>query len=796
MWYRSDFKAGFEANKAGPSCGSGWFPGHESSWHSSLPCSGGRICDGRRQSSVSDSGDTGIGTYCSDSLEDDSCSSATPLSSLLLSQHNLNQEEDGVPSALATSSASSSPRILLKMASPSHSPSCWNMSRNISKHATSSLEAPSSLDMKVHQPIRRSSSFTKLSSGVDKSSTKTSSYCYSPSAEGSLDRGVLHGYRKKRWDSNVNLYLPLSSTMNCSNILLRSPGAEPSYRYKQSNRSTGLNTNLAPSSSHSSPVKYSLSCSSFYESKDSGKGQQICGLHSSSWGDWPVAENPDTGIPIQPAVRTQMWLTEQMDYQPRLESGNEPGQASSPGTEDDGINSLTLSPQESGFNQMLMETSIPSNTLLKVKEKLLRERELEIQSQKQQIMQLHVWIRENEHRAQQVLGSQRGQFHTSIIPNTEESAMTTASKLQSDRRCCDEELSKKLAAAELEVLHLNLFFKQVTLKYTEEIRKLEEKIKTRDRYITSLKKKYQRESEQNQDKQQRIEILEKYLSDLPTLNEVQLQSKQKKLEEKNRRLEITVFQLQKSIEEGCALVKKKDVMIEMQAKTENEMMTSVQRLRKKVQQCLDDGARLPVQDLKNLLGENSQLLQQQDNSNMVLRIQKDEIERLTSQLMATSGRLLKKRGAAHPPVGCSQQKEENLVSMLRAFSQVSLSGTGVSNSSPQRLLSCSFYVPQDKDKSEVDELFKEMSLCLLDLQGFCSILAQRAQGKEPNLSLLLGMKSLSVSAEEQEHQLAGGEEEPSCKLLQVGLLKRGIDDLRRTVAEYCPQYVAPSCATQ
>lgn len=42
--------------------------------------------------------------------------------------------------------------------------------------------------------------------------------------------------------------------------------------------------------------------------------------------------------------------------------------------------------------------------------------------------------------------------------------------------------------------------------------------------------------------------------------------------------------------------------------------------------------------------------------------------------------------------------------------------------------------------TEVGRLLKEMSLCLLDLQGLCSILAQRAQGKEPNLSLLLGMK--------------------------------------------------------
>lgn len=51
-------------------------------------------------------------------------------------------------------------------------------------------------------------------------------------------------------------------------------------------------------------------------------------------------------------------------------------------------------------------------------------------------------------------------------------------------------------------------------------------IKTRDRYISSLKKKCQRESEQNQEKQQRIETLEKYLSDLPTLDEVQAQAQQ------------------------------------------------------------------------------------------------------------------------------------------------------------------------------------------------------------------------------------------------------------------------------
>lgn len=41
---------------------------------------------------------------------------------------------------------------------------------------------------------------------------------------------------------------------------------------------------------------------------------------------------------------------------------------------------------------------------------------------------------------------------------------------------------------------------------------------------------------------------------------------------------------------------------------------------------------------------------------------------------------------------------------------------------------------------EASSLLKEMSLCLLDLKALCSILTQRAQGKEPNLALLLGIK--------------------------------------------------------
>lgn len=37
------------------------------------------------------------------------------------------------------------------------------------------------------------------------------------------------------------------------------------------------------------------------------------------------------------------------------------------------------------------------------------------------------------------------------------------------------------------------------------------------------------------------------------------------------------------------------------------------------------------------------------------------------------------------------------------------------------------------------KLHAEMASCLSDLRSLCSILTQRAQGKDPNLSLLLGL---------------------------------------------------------
>nr|XP_046147504.1 centrosomal protein of 85 kDa-like isoform X1 [Oncorhynchus gorbuscha] len=778
MWGRNEFEDGFDTFKTGSSTSSsGWVPGCELPWQgtSSAPGNSNR---GRRHSTASDSGDTGIGTSCSDSAEDQSGSSTTLSFQPLCSQGSL-PTAHVMPSPSSGSKLSTvlspggSPWSSCQLPSPLNSPLDMKDPRPVSPWSSCQLPSPldSPLDMKDPRPVRRWSSLTRLS--VQEKSSPVGRAAYRPDPHGSLDRGMLYGYMQD----------PLRPTEPylSQGLHLRSPGAEARYKYP-------LSTKTESHSACSSPLKpntLDLTYSALPETKHPGVGLTV-----PSQRGLPLGHQAVGGSPIQPAVRTQMWLSEQMEYRP-------PG----PGTELCGGLSAWQQEQqqrerlrqEAELNQKLGGASLPVNTLVKIKEGLLRQRELEIDRQKQQILQLHARIRDNELRAQQVLQSQKGRCDDPYLLNAKESPYDSPvaqphPQLQVPDRvsplCCDNgALGHKLAAAELEVIHLNEFLKQTTQKYTEDIKKLEEKMKTRDRYISSLKKKCLRESEQNKEKQQRIETLEKYLADLPSLDEVHTQAQQlEDCQGKAQGLQDTVACLEKSLEEGCAVLQAKEDLIETQCKREKELVAAVQSLQEKVEQCLEDGVRLPMLDLKELEVENARLQEQQATTTELIDNQKNQIEKLTLELTAVEQRLQKER--------CLSQE---LQQQLQGEDLASLADTLLQN---QRQVEDGVVIQQGcgGQEPETGPLLKEMSFCLLDLKALCSILTQRAQGKEPNLALLLGIKSMSMSGEEKDNSLV--EDSLRAKLLEVGQLRKDIEDLRTAISDRYAQDMGENCVTQ
>ncbi|CAH6778197.1 Cep85l [Phodopus roborovskii] len=326
-------------------------------------------------------------------------------------------------------------------------------------------------------------------------------------------------------------------------------------------------------------------------------------------------------------------------------------------------------------------------------------------------------------------------------------------------------------------------------------------LKTRDRYINSLKKKCQKESEQNKEKQRRIETLEKYLADLPTLDDVQSQSLQLQvLEEKNKNLQETLIDTEKMLEEIKKQCQDKEMQLLCQKKKEKELVASVQSLQQKVEKCLEDGIRLPMLDAKQLQSENDNLREQNATASKIIESQQDEINRMILEIQSMQGKLSKEKLTAQNVVEELGRKGGSLQRLTDALLE-SQRQTGEAYSlldQCQEGEHSGLQTVRSKwplfDLTVIDQLFKEMSYCLFDLKALCSILNQRAQGKEPNLSLLLGIRSMNCSAEETENDHSP--ETLTKKLSDVCQLRRDIDELRTTISDRYAQDMGDNCVTQ
>ncbi|TMS10470.1 Centrosomal protein of 85 kDa [Larimichthys crocea] len=91
-------------------------------------------------------------------------------------------------------------------------------------------------------------------------------------------------------------------------------------------------------------------------------------------------------------------------------------------------------------------------------------------------------------------------------------------------------------------------------------------------------------------------------------------------------------------------------------------------------------------------------------------------------------------------------------------------------------------------------LHVEIASCLSDLRSLCSILTQRAQGQDPNLSLLLGLTSPPLVTEQAEDWMSP--EVLQKKLVEAQQLRRDVEELRNVILDRYAQDMGENCITQ
>ncbi|KAM9016698.1 centrosomal protein of 85 kDa-like isoform 1-T1 [Ara ararauna] len=784
MWGGLHPQLGLRGYKAGSDYSSvGWLPGTESLWQSTTISSSSQSNPVRRHSIASDSGDTGIGTSCSDSVEDHSTSSGT-------SSFKPSRSLVSIPTAHVMPSNARSSFSKHREAFKSDG-SKWSTSFVRSGGGRNQGALDNSLDMKDAKPVRRWSSLSKLSSPNTFSQDGSS---HSVDSRASTDKAVSPQLRTNG-PSCLHDSMELLKIEDKETGKKRSSLLDCKYKFE-----TCSKDDFSDSSSRRHALD--LTYSALPESKPTAASSEAFGQRYATLGQQAVS-----GAPIQPAVRTQMWLKEQLRANPlECRTAEEPY----------GVAAWHMQQLEDFRTGGEQPVQVPSGTsrqsypatsyqdfsnwesLMKIKEGLLRQKEIVIDRQKQQINNLHQKIRENELRAQHA--------RLSHLVNCEEPYMTNLQQPQyestplqphvSERSASYlEELERKFVASGNTELQLSEFIKLISNKSSEDKKKMEEKLKTRDRYINSLKKKCQKESEQNKEKQRRIETLEKYLADLPTLDDIEGQTKQLQiLEEKNKQLQETMTELEKKLGEARSQCRERELQLACQKKKEKELVTTVQSLQQKVEKCLEDGIRLPMLDTKQLQSENECLKEKNEKASKVIDNQQNQIAGLIVDMQSMQEKLLQEKLIVQKMTNELEEKERNIEQLNKTLSE------------NQRLMEENACLKEQMRQMEqsrqpvsekmpiADQLFKEMSNCLFDLKALCSILTQRAQGKEPNLSLLLGIRSLSCSAEENENYHST--ETLSKKLLDVCQLRKDIDELRTIMSDRYAQDMGDNCITQ
>ncbi|KAL0984706.1 hypothetical protein UPYG_G00145660 [Umbra pygmaea] len=459
---------------------------------------------------------------------------------------------------------------------------------------------------------------------------------------------------------------------------------------------------------------------------------------------------------------------------------------------------------------MMPETS-KWDAVVKANESILKEKELVIERQKQQMSQLEQRLRESELQVHSALLGRAPPYGDVCLLRLQEAQRENVflrAQFAERSDCAAQEKAeaeRRLGAVEAETRRLNDTLRETSERHGEELKKQEERIRSRDKHINNLKKKCQKEAEQNREKQQRIETLERYLADLPTMEDYQKQSKKLlDAEQRASQLQGRVRELEVCLEEARSHTREKDTQMEEQRLRERELLTTVTSLQERVQEGLEDGARLPSLDLEKLRAENNVLREEQHRLKKVVEKQLRMMEQLGTQIRSLEERVSQEESTCHALREEVCSKEQGLLQIRTAMKELSGQNQELmeQNLTLHELLEDSELKALDRTASSLrpagarltQRLHGEMASCLYDLRSLCNVLTQRAQGRDPNLSLLLGITSPPPVTEQVEDWLSP--EVLQKKLAEAQQLRRDVEELRTTISDRYAQDMGENCITQ
>uniref|UniRef100_A0A8D1X9V4 Centrosomal protein 85 n=1 Tax=Sus scrofa TaxID=9823 RepID=A0A8D1X9V4_PIG len=669
-----------------------------------------------RCSSVADSGDTAIGTSCSD-LAEDFCSSSSSPSFQPIKSHVTIPTAHVMPSTLGTSPATpNSP------AGPSPKLPLSGLAESVGMTRNGDLGA------------------MKRSPGL----SRDFMYLCGAAGENGVEQSWFPAVGHEREEEVRKFDIPnMESTLNQS-AMMETLYSDPHYRVYFHNPRTDTNKEL-----------YKV----LPEAKKAPGSGAVCernGPHPSSSGVLPLGLQPAPGL--SKPLPSQVWQPNPDPWHPRersceLSTCRQQLELIRLQMEQMQLQNGAICHHPAAFAPSL-PTLDPAQwiSILNSNEHLLKEKELLIDKQRKHISQLEQKVRESELQVHSALLGRPPPFGDVCLLRLQElqreNTFLRAQFAQKTEALSKEkiELEKKLSASEVEVQLIRESLKVALQKHSEEGKKQEERLKDSELKSTELQER--------------------------------------------------VTELESLLEETQAAYREKEVQLESLKQREAEFSPARHSLQNK--QCVEETiGEDPAQQGEGSKVEMESWQKECDSLRKIVEKQQQKIDQLHSQVQSLEQEVAQEEGTSQALKEEAQKRETALQQLRTAVKELSVQNQDLIEKNltlQEHLRQAQPGSPSSSDTAQLAfELHQELASCLQDLQAVCSIVTQRAQGHDPNLSLLLGIHSAQHPGIQLDLQ------KPDVirrKLEEVQQLRRDIEDLRTTMSDRYAQDMGENCVTQ
>ncbi|XP_005104232.1 centrosomal protein of 85 kDa [Aplysia californica] len=464
------------------------------------------------------------------------------------------------------------------------------------------------------------------------------------------------------------------------------------------------------------------------------------------------------------------------------------------------------------FGKMMVQEEPPARwePVRRAADNIIREKNMIIDKLKNRILELEEDFRVSESKLRQSLISKEDDADVvkQKLQEMQHKNANLKEQLNEERAKKNSEiddLELKLGSAEHEVQQLKDVLWNKDLGSSDLRAQLEDKT----REAEAWRAKFDESRSNHQDMKKKLDSLQLYLDELPTVEESRVQAQQMmSLREDNFGQKSRLEGQEKKLAQLRKVVTARDFRIRELEDNEKDLETKLNETQDELERLRDSGGSEfynTQRELKAAKADKERLAIDLEKAKKLLetthqRLRQVEIK-YQAELRAAEERVVQEEEAVVSLRAEIASKEEQAENMKKSIKEL-----GVRN---QELLEQSLLVREQvrhMEASSTDStvalqrrFMLQLSLCFSELQALVQVCSQRAQGQDPDISVLLGVHK--TEADDDGAAGAGGRDANETMtqwLSRLGELRREVDKLR---AHICNKYAEDmgdniNCATQ